>query len=995
MTLNNYICNQDQQPNVNFFSRCSSPQILSSNNTNNADDFTATSKFLFLHQNIRSMRANFDLFLVNLAALIDQPAIIFLSEIWINEEELCNYSIVSYKIESKCSIERAGGVLAFIRTDLKYTCKILTMAAADGIQIDCVINNEPFTFVCIYRLHSHSPDIFLNELKCFLNSTRTKNLFILGDINIDLLKESKIKSEYLLILSSCGMYSLINEPTRILNNCISCIDHVFIRQVINPKYSIDYKVEHRDITDHAMTSFELKFSNRESISKSKPVILEVYDYPKLNSLLAKQCWDDVFVCTDTNTAFNTFINIFNFHLFACKSTKTLIQKHKKIKPWITDALCKRIELKNHLFVKMKNHPLNDQLKCRYLKLKKSVAFEVKKCSNEYYHHLFDKFRKKPKAQWRVIDSLINNNNTDYSMSELIDHDGNRLQDDYATACFINNYFSTITKQLRNELVEKNVTINESEKSELLFNSSTKTKNCFLAPILGSEIMSIIHGLENSSCCGLDGISNRIVKNVATFLVDPLKYIFNLSISSGEFPSQLKKALVIPLFKSGDKKAVGNYRPISLLPIFSKILEKCIKIRFVNFLEKTKFLSKAQFGFRANLSTEDALLEFLTPVFEGLNNNNKAVAAFIDIKKAFDTVDHRILLSKLYMAGFRGVVLDWIGSYLRDRKQQVKVNNILSSESILDAGVPQGSVLGPIFFLIYFDSFCKLDLNGKIVAFADDVAFCYVGSPYSKIKQDIEVDFLILRKWLNLHSMVLSPKSKLMRFDKKDSSTMEEPIISHSLFCSSNCNKNCFPIPFTSDFKYLGITLDCGLKFNSHIEKLKNSLNMVIRKLYVLREICPTPILRTVYFSLFNSRLEYGVSAWGGVYLSNLKPLIIAQKYAIRVIYKKNIMERSFPLFLKSKVLPLRHLYVYKVLKIFYFRGGYRNVKSGDNYNLRINNRCIVPFTRKEYCRRFYIFMAPFLFNLLPQDLKASSNQKEFLKNLKLWLFNQSNIEMFF
>lgn len=477
------------------------------------------------------------------------------------------------------------------------------------------------------------------------------------------------------------------------------------------------------------------------------------------------------------------------------------------------------------------------------------------------------------------------------------------------------------------------------------------------------------------------------------------HIFNLSLYSGIVPKALKKAVVLPIYKKGKKDILDNYRPISLLPVFSKLLEKAVKTRMLQFMNQYEFLSEKQFGYMENLNTEDALLQFLTPIYEDLNDNKKVAGLFVDITKAFDTVDHSLLLEKLLHAGFRGVILSWFESYLTDRYQMVRVGDTLSSNLHITAGVPQGSVLGPILFLVYINSLCKLKLNGKLVAFADDTALAYSDSSWSKVYEQINVDVTKLSLWFNLHFMCISRKTQAMQFFIKEDKHLHcDPgkIIYHSQLCNKQyCSDACFEIEFVNKFRYLGVVLDNRLKYKDHVEQTRIKLIPVIRKFYILRSICPKAILQMLFHSLFQSRINYGIAVWGGNYLENLNPLQTLQKYALRVILFKNRLQHSFPLFKKIDVLPLRYFYVYKVLKIFYMRSGYSNIRLVERYVFRNGVQCDVRFTRKEFCRRFFMFIAPILYNILPTHIKSSKTIGYFLVHLKDWLFCIKNIEQLF
>jgi hypothetical protein len=438
-----------------------------------------------------------------------------------------------------------------------------------------------------------------------------------------------------------------------------------------------------------------------------------------------------------------------------------------------------------------------------------------------------------------------------------------------------------------------------------------------------------------------------------------------------------------------------------------------------FLDKNMFFDKGQYGFREGLSTEKALINFCNNIYSSYNSKELTACLFVDITKAFDTVDHKLLIKKLYKAGFRGVFLEWLASYLKNRKQKVKVNGEVSECKILNIGVPQGSVLGPLLFLIYINSVFSLKLNSSIVGFADDMACVFKSKSVLDLVAHVNADLETIRHWFKKHKLVISDKTKLMIFElnkeKLDFSDYNFKFHSanckrigfHSFTCSSVplscvsynadvlCSNRCFKIELVDNYKYLGVIIDKNLCWNHHINMLKNYLKFCVRQFFILRKLCNKNLLTKIYYGLVHSKISYGITCWGGAVKHKINTILILQKCLIRLICNKRMKEESMPLFKDLNILPVTHLFYFSNLKEYLMTGLHVVNRVGYTYNLRANNNFLnkIPKHKSQKLLPTFNYLSPRLFNKMPVELRKHSVKPVLFKKIKLWLLSFNHTEI--
>ena len=497
-------------------------------------------------------------------------------------------------------------------------------------------------------------------------------------------------------MSSYGFLPLIIHPSRVVENQEpSLIDNIYSNNISDEITSGNIYLT---LSEH--------FSQFASVKRDKFDVKKVNMYHRDFSKYSPTDFrDDISIqnwkmdSTDSSELFSDFF----VKLKGCADRHAPIRKLNanevklRSKPWINDDLAKMIRIKNKLFERKKRQPSNMGIKSLYNRFRNRVDRELKKAKKSHFTEYFNVHKDNLKKTWQGIRSIVNvKNKFNQGLSQL-NINGKIVAEPKDIANHINNFFVNVGPDLENSIPKVNhISANQYLKDRNQF-------NLIIAHISNEEVLELIQSLPNKGS-GPASIPLNMLKSALDLIVVPLCHIINTSFNTGVFPEMLKIAKVLPLHKSGSTLDKNNFRPISLLSIFDKIIEKIMHKRLYEFLEFHNILFENQFGFRKKNSTVYALMEITEKIKETIDSGKFGCGIFIDLKKAFDTVNHKILLTKLEHYGVRGVLLEWFESYLTGRKQYVSINGDSSDLKDITCGVPQGSVLGPLLFLLYINDF---------------------------------------------------------------------------------------------------------------------------------------------------------------------------------------------------------------------------------------------------------------------------------------------------
>ena len=428
-----------------------------------------------------------------------------------------------------------------------------------------------------------------------------------------------------------------------------------------------------------------------------------------------------------------------------------------------------------------------------------------------------------------------------------------------------------------------------------------------------EVLDTINNCINNKACGPNSIPTTIMHLVKHVIANPLADIINLSFTTGIYIDKLKISKIVPIFKEkGNKLICENYRPISLLSNINKIFEKIMHKRLYHFLEIQGAIYKHQFGFRKYHSTTHALVDLTEDIRQAIDDNKFSCGVFIDLQKAFDTVDHDILLKKLEHYGIRGIANDWFKSYLKNRKQFVSILGFDSDLANVSFGVPQGSVLGPLLFLVYINDLHQAIKYCTTRHFADDTNLLIKNSSLKQLKKHLNLDLRKLCNWLKANKISLNcSKTELILFRHPNKH------INYDLKIKIGGKR----LQQSKSVKYLGIHLDPHLNWSSHVDNLSAKLNRMAGMLSIIRHYVPKNTLRNIYFAIFSSILTYGAQVWGQALNKQITRIQKIQNKAIRIISFADFKDSSTPLYHKLNILKLtdhvnlqNFLFVHSTLK---------------------------------------------------------------------------------
>ena len=772
-----------------------------------------------------------------------------------------------------------------------------------------------------------------------------------------------------------NLHQIIKEPTRVTNTSATLVDHVFTSVPCKVRTT---KVPKIGISDHFPTCFVLKSSFGMKHIHTK---LKYRCYKHLNEAsfiddLSHVPWnvietfDDVDDCLDT--WYKLFLVVIDKHL----PWKERRVKRKQQPKWLTDDIIQCMSKRDQF--KRRNDTVN------YKATRNRCVALIRRAKTEYYKSCLNNRKGDSRELWRCMRELAPD---DAKMTpHHIDSNNNTITDHKDIGEHFNDFFVSVVDQY---ILNQQPTTTFDKLKDMVNSRIGDDPKFNVPPITTEFVHKFLSTMDTNKATGLDDLSSKILKLSAQEIAKSLTAIYNISLASGKFPTVWKTSKITPVFKSGNHCDVNNYRPIAILCTLSKILERHIHNCFYNFLIGHNLLHTSQSGFRSQHSCETALLKLIDSWASNMEKGLLTGTVFVDFRKAFDMVDTNILLQKLVIYHCDNLLLSWFKSYLQNRQQCVRIQGTLSSTKPVHYGVPQGSILGPLLFIVFINDLPLCINTSNTDMYADDSTFHSSAKTVEELNDTLTDDMFNVHTWCNENNMVVNlDKTKAMLI----STYQKAARLKSDLEVYYNGTK----LKTTNTEKQLGVIIDKNLLWKCHIDKVAKTLSKGIYLLRRIKKFLPLDCRFTYYKSFLQPHIDYCCTIWG--HSSHAKRILKLQNMALRIIYDKPKLTSAGPLFKTSGILTIHQrvifrlcIFVYKALNNMapqYISNMFKLKSSVCNRVTRsiANNNLWLPNVKLGISRNCLPYSGAKAYNNLPFGLRNINQFNSFRTELYKYIY---------
>lgn len=942
--------------------------------------------FNIIYLNIGAIRKNFASLIAYLDTVITKIHVIVLVEININQllvsRGLVNlecFMIQGYKLEHKLRPKgQGGGIFVYVREELKYDVKTLETLHFEAFCMNLKNvkkgkNDKETVLLSVYRPPKKKKSEFIQEIRRHIEGFAAENsVLVVGDFNINLNRKSKYAEEMKDMIAELGLVRGVTVNTREVWHGgklkRSCIDNIFIREagtLENKK--LETGVMKTKISDHYMLGLKIDpegdwIANSKNREK-KTIINDERVFEKIQEIK----WSEDVKEPDViyEEVKDRLKKVYDESKVEVKNNGN---KKRKPKIWVTEEIKQGTIERDKLFREFKQSVRrgrpDEELHLKYKKVRNELNRKIEREQKNYSYNQMEEHKNDARKMWSDINQMLGRKKRQ-NIDELIEK--HMISETVNAQQVVDNFAKTFKEEVdrcRHECPIITVPQGSKEADQSMrFVRATEER-----------MEKILQEMKVKTGSGTDGIRMKDLVHDKKKILKMLKNFVNGSVQSGKIPKECKVARVRPIYKSGSHEEYTNYRPISILNSMSKILEKHVYNITMEYVKKNNIIHPNQYGFQPGKRISTLLSEISGKIYSNLDRGEYTMCIMIDYKKAFDTLGHETIIRALHRIGIRGQLLEWYREYLRERKYVVNITDVESEEIDLESGVPQGSFLGPLLFIIVMNSLFDNVTDCEVFMYADDVFLLLSDKCLKKLYERAQKVFNSVQAWSHDNGLTLNAKKTqcMIIQDERKREKGEGILIVHDNECLHDLSRTETVCSCTRRIervkvaKYLGIYLDEFFTWKEQVEHVRGKLRACLAGMVRLGRRADNRIKKLVYMALGDSHLNYGITAWGNCSITERKKLTTIQSKILRYMYGEEYKKKSK----KNNIMSIERKFIFRKYVDYYFDEQYKQAKVQVRATrASAKTTYVTPRVRTDYGFKTNHWLLPKIWEELPDNLK--------------------------